>query len=120
MNRRYVPVIFVIPPMFVGWSWMTRTPDPVRAADILFWASIMILIAGGILYIARHDVTETFTRNWRKFFRSLNRKESYIREAEDRRKDPEFRKAPLPYRPVLLFGLYLFTVSIIASILAMA
>ncbi|WP_424237450.1 DUF3899 domain-containing protein [Bhargavaea ginsengi] len=119
MYRRFVPIIFVIPPMFVGWSWMTRTPDPVRAADLLFWASILVLIAGGVLYIARHEVTETFTKNWRKFFRSLSRKESFIREAEGRKEDPEFKKGPLPYRAVLLFGLYLFMVSIVASVLAM-
>lgn len=119
MINKFIPVLFLVPPGFAGYAWLTGTPEPVRAADLLFYVSIALMLAGGILYIARHEVTETFTRNWKRFFRT-GRREQFIREAEGRRGEKaRFKKEPLPARPVFLFGLYCFTVSLVASFLLM-
>ncbi|SIT87189.1 DUF3899 domain-containing protein [Edaphobacillus lindanitolerans] len=118
MLRKLIPFLFFIPPVFVGYSWISGTPKPVTAADLLFYASLALMLAGGILYIARHEVTDTFARNWKRFFRT-GRREAFIREKEGRAEKARFKKEPLPARPVFLFGLYCFTVSLIASFLLM-
>ncbi|MET3574175.1 DUF3899 domain-containing protein [Bhargavaea ullalensis] len=118
MFRKLIPLLFFIPPVFIGYSWLSGTPRPVEAADALFYISLALMLAGGILYIARHEVTGIFTRNWKRFFRP-GRRESFIREKEGRAEKARFKKEPLPARPVFLFGLYCFTVSLVASFMLM-
>jgi len=110
--------LFLIPPVasLLYSLVLPGSPFYLTWIDGLTYASLLMLMAGGALLVRNGRFFYGFMDSCKRFFRSLRKKESFIREQEGRRTEPVYQQKAWSPMPLLLAGFFYFLLSLALSI----
>lgn len=104
----FYPLVFPGRPFYLTWI------------DGLTYASLLMLMAGGVLLVRNGRFFYGFMDSCKRFWRSMRKKESFIREQEGRRTEPVYQQKTWSPMPFLLVGFFYFLLTLALSILSIS
>ena len=116
VSSRFILTVFIIAPLSVFITLFTGSM--LFVLNSLFYIGLVLLLTGSMLIIIQEGFFNAFSRNTKKFFSVVSKKEQIIQDIEQRRGHTSSYQKKFPYaKPISLIGMAYTLFSVLGSVI---